>query len=173
MTMMRGRSSQLRYVGCDSRYKIGMSNETPPVPETFSDVYRSFIHRCLQREPDERLDMAGWFCMMPLNVLDKVMRTKHVWSDDSVSQVIGCCFRFALRWIVAAPCSRDSMNAPYNSTYFGVVQRDSHLCLTLGASCCLCRERLSQGFSSEPFATSFRAQAASTVCIRLTSTYIA
>eukprot|EP00435_Cladocopium_sp_Y103_P028434 s2078_g7.t1 len=35
-------------------YKIGMSNETPPVPETFSDIYRSFVHRCLQRDPDER-----------------------------------------------------------------------------------------------------------------------
>ena len=42
------------------RYKIGMSNETPPVPETFSDIYRSFVHRCLQRDPDERL--APYLC---------------------------------------------------------------------------------------------------------------
>jgi len=35
-------------------YKIGMSNETPPIPEHFTDLYRSFIHRCLQRDPDER-----------------------------------------------------------------------------------------------------------------------
>ena len=54
------------------RYKIGMSNETPPIPEHFTDLYRSFIHRCLQRDPDERLcvvilSLFG-FCLRPCNL---------------------------------------------------------------------------------------------------------
>ncbi|CAJ1395309.1 unnamed protein product [Effrenium voratum] len=35
-------------------YKIGMSEETPPIPEDFSDLSRSFVKRCLQRDPAER-----------------------------------------------------------------------------------------------------------------------
>jgi len=35
-------------------YKIGMSQETPAIPEQFSDVCRDFAVRCLQRDPASR-----------------------------------------------------------------------------------------------------------------------
>lgn len=35
-------------------YRIGMSSETPPVPDTFSDDCRNFIQICLRRDPEER-----------------------------------------------------------------------------------------------------------------------
>ena len=43
------------------RYKIGMSEETPPLPTSFSQSCRDFTQRCLQREPTQR---QGRLCIL-------------------------------------------------------------------------------------------------------------